>query len=89
VNRPVNRKKISIAAAILVSLITAVVLVSFRDVTNEPSYQGKPLSKWLENFFKLEPPHDPPMPEAQIAIRSIGTNALPHLLRMFSEKMAV
>lgn len=51
----------------------------------EPEYQGKPLSYWLEKL-PLDPPHDPPGIEAQLAVRAIGTNALPYLLRAITSQ---
>jgi len=55
----------------------------------EPVYQGKPLSYWLAGYnppaYQLAHPHGPAPPsyvEANTAIREIGTNAVPILLRM-------
>ena len=57
-------------------------------VPREPSYQGKPLTFWLSraaerNFFDEK---DPTVTECRAAIRSIGTNALPALLRILKAK---
>lgn len=52
----------------------------------EPVYEGKRLSQWLEGF-SLAQPQDTEEPEAMAreaahAVRQIGTNALPSLLKM-------
>jgi len=44
----------------------------------EPSYQGKPLSYWLEGLAL----GSTPPAQANEAVRQIGTNAIPTLLRM-------
>lgn len=46
----------------------------------EPSYQGKPLSWWLEE--NARPPSQLGTPETAEAIRQIGTNALPTLIEL-------
>jgi len=70
------------APIVLIVVITIAVLVFQR---REPAYAGKPLSHWLAQLWgeplPLHPPQDPPAPEAEVAVRSIGTNALPFLLR--------
>lgn len=43
-----------------------------------PSYNGKTLDQWLEMKFGIAPLPE----EAQLAIREIGTNALPRLLEL-------
>ena len=44
----------------------------------QPSYRGKTLTMWLADFNRIPP--DKPAPEAEQAIRSIGSKALPYLL---------
>jgi len=58
----------------------------------EPVYHGKPLSFWLEgydigNYNHTHPkgPSPPTYDEANDAIRQIGTNAIPNLLRMLQQ----
>ena len=51
---------------------------------NEPIYQGKPLSYWCEQYSAsswLYPTNEPDK-QSETAIRTIGTNAVPTLLRM-------
>jgi HEAT repeat protein len=47
----------------------------------QPSYHEKSLSAWLADL-DLENPH--PSEEAQRAVRTIGTNSLPYLVKMLS-----
>jgi hypothetical protein len=48
----------------------------------EPMYQGKPLSFWLEKASTLDDTNE----EATVAFRSMGTNALPILLKLMQSK---
>jgi hypothetical protein len=45
------------------------------------TYQGKPLSGWLDEVWYLDGGVDP---EAEKAVRQIGTNAIPYLLELAS-----
>jgi HEAT repeat protein len=50
---------------------------------HEPAWQGKPLSRWLDEAFRAGPNGTSPVKaEAETAIRQLGTNALPLLLEM-------
>src|SRR6266481_1691101 len=51
---------------------------------NEPTYSGKRLSVWLDELCALDYPKefDSRTPEVQ-AVRAIGTNAIPWLLKEF------
>jgi len=60
---------------IIFSVLAAVILVfSLWPREREPKYNGVTLSKWLERYNDNKP-------QAAEAIRHIGTNALPFLLR--------
>ncbi|MDB6023920.1 MAG: repeat protein [Verrucomicrobiales bacterium] len=47
----------------------------------EPSWQGKPLSRWVAGFEA--PATEQSYKDSAVALRQIGTNALPMLMRMF------
>jgi HEAT repeat protein len=85
-----KRRFFSLAGLIAVVLIGTAWLV-FRS-PSEPAYGGKPLSFWLEQYC-ANPARFPDFQpnaenqEAERAIRQIGTNALPQLLRMVSSPM--
>src|SRR6266481_1208433 len=69
---------------ILLGCVASIVLASLvwpRE--REPEYGGVPLSKWLKGYeFHSMPPEMPaPPPKTVSAIRHIGTNALPFLVR--------
>lgn len=73
------RKWLSLSACVIAAIVLAVVLTRER----EPSYQGRSLSSWLKDYTaELDnPPEEQPAKEA---IRHIGTNALPYLLKWTS-----
>jgi hypothetical protein len=78
-----NRRVITRVAAfiILIAAAAAVVLLMFWPAA-EPSHQGKPLSHWLEQYRLAR--HHGVLGQAQSeeAVRAIGTNAFPVLIRM-------
>src|SRR6185436_9207850 len=69
-------------------IVVAIGAVVFWPRPKEPEYQGKKLSEWLEicRYDRLPKYGNPAVPEEQLrvavkAIRQIGTNALPWLMR--------
>ena len=62
--------------------IAGVVIIAFRHA--EPAYQGKRLSEWLRDFDNGWD-FDPDVP-AVVAVRQMGTNALPTLLEMIKHR---
>jgi hypothetical protein len=60
----------------------------------EPVYKGKPLSYWLEGYdpsggapnYQLTHPNAPTYQEASEAVRKLGTNAIPTLLRKLRQR---
>src|SRR5258706_6472881 len=72
---------------LLLFLVTGSVgLLSFAILSREPSYHGKSLSFWLsratDNRVVLYNQKDPKTTECRAAIRTMGTNAIPLLLRI-------
>ncbi len=51
----------------------------------EPVYEGKPLSYWLKGYDPIEG-SEPGRQQTDEAVRQIGTNAIPLLLRMLREQ---
>jgi hypothetical protein len=85
------RKRYRIALAILLVAVVGVVgwmTFSFR----EPMYRGKGLSKWLEGYAaqpsSVPPVERPEWQQADRAVRHLGTNAIPTLLRVLRAKDA-
>ena len=97
------RKRVQIALAVLLAAISGVIVWQLqRPQEREPSFQGKPFSLWLEQYYSaLEDPGSPldgggtvvgiapdglagadSEAQAAAAIRAIGTNAIPMLLKM-------
>jgi hypothetical protein len=82
-----GKKRRILWAVLLVAVVAAVVWLSMP--SPEPVYQGKRLSYWLAgydtgNYNAMHPmgPSPPTAGQADNAIRQIGTNAVPALLRM-------
>jgi hypothetical protein len=77
------RKRVQIAVAVLLVAIAGVVI--WRALRpQEPVYQGKPLSSWLIASTTTGTPQA--QEQANAAVRQVGTNALPTLLRMLRVK---
>ena len=74
-------KRIAIFAAIGISLAVIILLVVRSQQAREPSYQGRSLSSWLEEFQMYGP--EPNSPPAH-AINQMGTNTIPCLLNILS-----
>ena len=79
---PRSRKRFFIFAAALVVVVLAGVLYILL-LPKEPSYHGKLLTYWLQQYQQTEfgDPKDPKRIESTEALRQIGTNAIPTLLR--------
>jgi hypothetical protein len=79
------RRPLSIAVPVLVFLL--LVCVVWRALPpDQPYYKGKSLFAWIEQHAKASNAGDPrTRDEAEIAIRHIGTNALPTLLAWISK----
>src|SRR6266850_2573494 len=75
------RKRVKIALIIL--LFAVVGMVVWRAArSSEPVYQGKQLSRWLDEAFWTGGPNT----QMTTAIQSMGTNALPTLLKMINSR---
>jgi len=61
-------------------LALAIGLLLYASRTNEPSYQGRALSRWLSDIEKSN--DDLEAEPAMKAVRQMGTNAIPYLLDM-------
>jgi len=71
------RRRNAIGLSVLVGAAVLLLGVSFW--RREPRYKGRSLSAWLEDL-DLETSHSPD--QAEQAVRAIGTNAFPSLVRM-------
>jgi HEAT repeat protein len=79
------RRRNKLLIAIACALPTAALVLAVRPEP-EPSYDGRPLSEWLHvcSYRKPEMPTFEEREKAVQAIRHIGTNTLPTLLRWIS-----
>jgi hypothetical protein len=80
------RKRLGIAFGVVLLTVAGIIagLIWFAN-TRDPVYQGKPLSAWLE-AYNDNPPPSATRHEADEALRHLGTNALPALLRRMRAK---
>ena len=70
-----------IASLIVVCVFAGIALFAFR--SREPVYQERPLSAWLEDLDYGQPSfRREAVPQAEEAVRQIGTNAVPFLVGM-------
>lgn len=83
------RAKVALAGMAAVTAAIAFIAVFIKGA--EPTHAGKPLSYWLYQYY-LNKPIDSDLPEfkaardeAESAIRSIGTDAVPHLITMATQ----
>jgi len=84
-----GKKRGILLAVLFVALIGGLGWLVLRP--REPIYQGKPLSAWLEQYrlsfsTLFASPNSQARLEAENAIRQIGTNGLPLLLRLISAR---
>jgi hypothetical protein len=73
---------------LLLALIGGIAWLTLRPKEEEPVYQGHTLSFWLEGFDLTSAPHSPNYSDTSDAVRHLGTNAIPTLLRMLQTKDA-
>ena len=75
-----QRIRYSVIGLILVVLVAVLCITIWRRSRNEPTYQGRALSDWLDDAIYADP-KSVVWRNAQTAIQQIGTNELPHLLQ--------
>src|SRR5215469_14233415 len=74
-----KRRRIFLLVALGISAL--VIVIVFRLGTGEPHYHLMPLSSWLAKYGD-GPGNYKPSPEADLALRQIGSNAVPYLLHL-------
>jgi hypothetical protein len=88
-NTGVTRKRLIIASATgLLAGAAIIVLLAGNPGAGEPMYEGRTLSRWLQDHVENSSANPPigsaGWKEAELALRQIGTNAIPTLLKMLS-----
>lgn len=78
------RKRIVIVGLVLIGVVVGFFLS--RSVFNrEPEYRGQKLSTWFKQYYRtgrgLRQENDPQHEQAAAALRALGTNAIPFLVR--------
>src|SRR6478609_8731880 len=69
-------------AFMVIAIVGGIAWQVLRPREQEPVYQGQPLSVWLEGYLSKFKWNGPERQKADEAMRQIGTNALPTLLRL-------
>ncbi len=77
------RKRLWISLAILLAAVL-VLLAYGKQQSNEPVYQGKPLSFWLSGYSAMV--EGPELSKIDEAVRHVGSNGIPTMLRMLQAK---
>jgi hypothetical protein len=77
-------RKLLVAATVSLLLVLLWLVLLPLGEAPEPEYQGKPLKVWLEDFDNGQ--GSAKYREAQTAIRAMGTNSLPFLIRYLLKK---
>jgi HEAT repeat protein len=77
-----KRWRIILISAAVTLVLLALLPIAFWPDESEPEYQGKKLSEWLQPQPSNVPDQTPP--EVIEAVRAIGTNALPCLVKWIS-----
>ena len=84
------RKRVYIALAVLLVMLAGVIAWQVFQASRErqPVYGGKPLTLWLRTYAPSSSSglHSPEWNEADDAVRHMGTNCIPILLRMIRQK---
>jgi hypothetical protein len=73
-----RKRKLLLIGAIMITLVAGFCFFLVRN--SEPTYNGKPLSYWVQMYSRLDLGFGDEE-KAAAAIRAIGTNALPFLLK--------
>ncbi len=72
-----KRRRVSLLVALGISVL--VIVIVFRIGSGEPHYHLMAISSWLAKYG-YGPGKYKPSPEADLALRQIGSNAVPYLL---------
>lgn len=84
----VTAKRLFLLGAMLV--LTIIIVFAWQTGPNEPVYEGKPLSHWLQGHTAssaADPPYGSPgWQKANEVLKRAGTNALPTMLKMIAAK---
>jgi HEAT repeat protein len=79
------KNRIRIRWLVMAVAIAGSILFFIANKSDEPTHNGRTLSYWLERLWHSD---ESVVVEAEEAIRSMGTNAVPHLIRMLPEREA-
>jgi len=75
-----GKKQRVVLASLLVVVLGGFAWLALRQHDQEPVYEGKPLSFWIERYDPYK--HSEATTKADEAVRKLGTNSIPVLLQM-------
>src|SRR3954463_12818626 len=85
----IARKRSAVLIVFGLAIVSVVIFSQLRGV-HEPVFEGRKLTSWLERHVpssSADPPYNSPgWHKAEAALRQIGTNAIPTLLKMIEAK---
>lgn len=77
-----KHRRLIVVAAVAGAIVSSIVVIILS--SREPTHGGKKLSVWLDELSALQFPREwDPQTEQVMAVRAIGTNAIPWLLREY------
>jgi hypothetical protein len=78
--------RVAAIRGLVLAALGAVVWSVFSPREREPVYQGKTLTWWLSDFWPGHSPTPDKVEQDKLAVRQMGTNAIPILLQWISAK---
>ena len=81
---PMRKTRVAAITALVLAALGAVFWILFGQGEREPVYQGKTLTCWMSDFLPDRDATPEELEQDTFAVRQIGTNAIPILLKWIS-----
>jgi len=85
-NSPRWRIRVAASTALVLAAFGTVLWIELSPREHEPVYQGKTLTYWLSDFWPGRNPTREKVEQDKLAVRQVGTNAIPVLLQWICAK---
>ena len=83
---PARKTRVAAIAALVLVALATVCWIGSSPREHEPVYQGRSLTYWLSDFWPGRNPAHERIEQDELAVRQIGTNAVPVLLQWISAR---
>ena len=83
---PIMKTQTGAITALVLAALGTILWIVLSPREHEPVYQGKTLTYWLSDFWPGRSPTPEKLEQDKLAVRQIGTNAIPILLQWISAK---